>query len=200
MRSARKKKKYLTVKDLVIEFFKKHPNEDLEHGPVVDWVTARYKNLYHKPPRDPWRTIRGLYEKGFLIKVRKGVYRYDPQSVRELDLEDFSEEQKKAILERDDYKCVVCGRGVKDGVELHVDHIKPKSAGGKAVIENGQTLCSEHNLMKKKLKQTEAGKKMFIRLYNLAKKENLQEIKNFCEGVLEVYEKYKINSHIKWDK
>ncbi|MGP1515486.1 MAG: HNH endonuclease [Bacteroidales bacterium] len=25
---------------------------------------------------------------------------------------------------------------------MHVDHIKPKEFGGKAIIENGQTLCA----------------------------------------------------------
>ena len=43
--------------------------------------------------------------------------------------------------------------GKKDGVELHIDHIKPKDFGGEATIENGQTLCAQHNFIKKNLKQ-----------------------------------------------
>lgn len=74
-------------------------------------------------------------------------------------MQDFSERQKKEILARDDYRCVMCGRGLKDGVELHVDHIKPKDQGGEATIENGQTLCSIHNFQKKNYNQTETGKK-----------------------------------------
>jgi len=31
---------------------------------------------------------------------------------------------------------VICGRGKKDGVDLHIDHIKPKDFGGEATIEN----------------------------------------------------------------
>lgn len=194
----RKKKK--SIRDLLIEFFKKHPREDMSHGPVVDWVETRYKRLYDRKPRDTWRSIRNLHEKGFLIKVKKGVYRYDPEAVRHRDLDDFTTEQKGKILKRDGYKCVICGRGLKDGIELHVDHIKPRYLGGESTIENGQTLCAQHNLIKKKLKQTETGKKMFIRLYDLAKKERDKDLLKFCTAILETYEKYKINDHIIWKR
>lgn len=103
-------------------------------------------------------------------------------------------------MKRDGYKCVICGRGYREGVELHVDHIKPKYLGGKSTIENGQTLCAQHNFIKKTLKQTETGKKMFIRLYELAKSEGNEELRKFCADVLETYEKYNINSHIIWKR
>jgi 5-methylcytosine-specific restriction endonuclease McrA len=159
-------------------------------------VEDQYKKIYNKKPRDTWRSIRSLYEKGFLIKVEKGVYRYDPKMEKQTNLKDFTLEQKEVILKRDQYKCVICGKGKKEGVELHVDHIKPKSLGGKALIENGQTLCAQHNFIKKNLKQTETGKKMYIRLYELAKKEKNKELIKFCSEILEVYEKNNINGHI----
>lgn len=53
-----------------------------------------------------------------------------------------------AILARDNYHCVKCGRGVEDGVKLHVDHIIPVSKGGLSVPENLQTLCEDCNLGK----------------------------------------------------
>ncbi len=189
-----------SVKELVKEYFLKHPNQDLQHAPVVDWVEAKYKRLYGKKPRDTWRAIRNLHEAGCLIKVRKGVYRYDSEAVQQNELDEFTPKQKEAILKRDGYKCVICGRGIKDGVELQVDHIKPKSLGGKSTLENGQTLCAQHNFIKKTLKQTETGKKMFIRLYELAKKEGNEELLKFCTDVLEMYERHNINSHIVWDK
>ena len=85
-------------------------------------------------------------------------------------------------------------------VELQVDHIKPKEFGGKAIIENGQTLCAQHNFLKKTYKQTETGKKMFIRLYELAKIENDELLINFTRDILAVFEKYNINGHIEWKK
>lgn len=73
--------------------------------------------------------------------------------------EKFTEKQKQQILKRDGYRCVMCVRGVKDSFELHVDHIQPKDKGGKATIENGQTLCKTHLFRKKFYRQTEIQKK-----------------------------------------
>ncbi len=115
-------------------------------------------------------------------------------------MQNFTSKQKKEIFKRDDYQCVICGLGMKNGVELHADHIKSRAHGGESTIENGQTLCSTHNLMKKSFKQTETGKKMFIRLYDLAKKEKNKELKYFCEDILKIYHKHNINGHIQWKK
>jgi len=186
--------------ELIVEFFTNNPNRDIKHPEVVDWVTAEYKKRMGLVFRDPDRGIRSLSQKGFLVKVTKGVYRYDPDFVVKRDLEDFTPEQKKQIMERDGYKCVICGKGVADGVELQVDHIKPKDLGGRAVIENGQTLCAKHNFRKKNLGQTETGKKMFIRLYELSKSIGDNETADFCKQILEVFEKNGVNGHIEWKK
>ena len=193
-------KKPLIQESLIIEFFKKNSNRDIKHPEVVDWVVTTYKKRTGNVFRDPDRAIRKLSQSGFLIKIAKGIYKYDPNKVYKRDLEDFSAAQKEAILKRDGYKCVICGRGKKDGVELHVDHIKPKDLGGEATIQNGQTLCSQHNFIKKNFKQTETGKKMFIRLYDLAKSEKNEELKKFCADILETYKRYKINGHIIWKR
>ena len=94
----------------------------------------------------------------------------------------------------------MCGKGRANGVEIHADHIKPKDLGGKAILENGQTLCAQHNFLKKNLKQTETGKKYFIRLYKLAKKEKNKQLINFCSQILEVFENNNMNGHIEWEK
>ena len=187
-------------KDLIIEFFKKNPNRDVKHPEIVDWVVSTYKERTGNVFRDPDRAIRQLAQSGFLIKIAKGIYKYDPEKAYKRVLEDFTAAQKETILKRDGYKCVICGKGKKDGVELHIDHIKPKDFGGEATIENGQTLCAQHNFIKKNLNQTETGKKMFIRLYQLAKREKNEKLMNFCGDVLETYEKHDINGHIVWDK
>lgn len=181
-----------------MEFYKKNANRDIEHKEVVDWVTEAFKARTGKVFRDPDRQIRKLAQQGTLIKIRKGVYRYEPQAVNLRQLYDFTEAQKKQILKRDNYKCVVCGRGEKDEVELQIDHIKPKDQGGKATVENGQTLCGQHNYQKKVFKQTETGKRMFIRLYELARAEGSKDLMDFCAQVLEVYERNNINGHIEW--
>ncbi len=58
--------------------------------------------------------------------------RYIPKSVR------------VSVLNRDNYKCVFCGRSSKK-VELEVDHIVPFSKGGSNDISNLQTLCFDCN-------------------------------------------------------
>lgn len=186
--------------DLIKEYFINNPKRDIKHPEVVDWVVKEWKERKGEVFRDPDRGIRSLAQKGFLQKIKKGVYRYDPDFVVHRELEDFTQEQKEIIMKRDGYKCVICGRGREDGVELQVDHIKPKDFGGKATIENGQTLCAQHNFRKKNYGQTETGKKMFIRLYELAQKSKDKELISFCEEVLGVYVKHGINSHIKWSK
>lgn len=186
--------------NLIMEYFKKHPGRSIEHPEIVDWVVAEYKKRTGKVFRDPDRAIRKLSQEGQLIKIRKGVYKYDPDFVEDRRLKDFTPEQKETIFKRDGYKCVVCGRGKADGIEIHADHIKPRDLGGESTIENGQTLCAQHNFQKKNYKQTETGKKMFIRLYELAKKLNDKKLQKFCAGILTVYEEHDINSHIIWKK
>lgn len=194
------KKNNKSIRDLLIEFFKAHPKEDMSHGPVVDWVEMRYKKLYNKKPRDTWRSIRNLYEIGFLIKVEKGIYRYDPDVIKQKALADFTSEQKKQIFERDNYRCVQCGRRQKEGYELQADHRVPKDKGGKATVDNGQTLCSICNFRKKNYGQTESGKKMFIRLWESAAKIGDEKTIKFLERVLSAYEDFDINGHIEWKR
>ena len=185
---------------LLISYFINHPNESIPHPIVVDSVTKEYFDKTGKVFRDPDRGIRKLHQQGLLLKDEKGVYRYDPLSVSHRDLEDFKPAMKEEIFKNDGYKCVICGQGRANGVEIHVDHIKPKDLGGKATLENGQTLCSRHNFLKKNFKQTETGKKLFIKLYELAKSEGDEALEKFCVEILDVFEKNGINGHIVWER
>lgn len=186
-----------TISNLIMEYFQRNPKKDLKHLPVVDWVEEQYFKLYRREPQDTWREIRRLYQKGILIKVRNGVYRYDPDLIRHKELYEFSPEVKEAIFKRDKYRCVVCGRGRQDGVEIHADHKKPLDKGGTNTLANGQTLCSEHNLLKKNYSQTEFGKRFLIKLYKDAVRKNDENMVKFCKGIFDLYDKYRINKHIK---
>lgn len=186
-----------SISNLIMDYFHKYPNKNLKHGPVVDWVTEQYLEKNPDPPRDPWRAIRKLHQEGKLIKISKGVYRYDPDYVKEIELFDFPPKVKEDIFKRDNYKCVVCGRGRKYGVEICADHIRPKDKGGNNSFNNGQTLCTEHNLMKKNYSQTEAGKRYFIKIYKEASANGDDKMIKFCKEVFDIYDKYRINGHIK---
>ncbi|KAA9341139.1 HNH endonuclease [Larkinella humicola] len=53
------------------------------------------------------------------------------------------------VLARDNWTCCSCRRSAKEhGIVLHVDHIQPRSLGGKDEIENLQTLCLKCNIGK----------------------------------------------------
>jgi len=117
--------------------------------------------------------------------------------VKEVELFDFPSDVKEAIFKRDDYKCVVCGRGLKVGVEICADHIKPKDKGGDNSVDNGQTLCTEHNLIKKNYSQTEAGKRYFIKIYKQAVTDGHRRMIDFCKCIFKCYDLHKINGHIK---
>ena len=188
-----------SLSNLVLSFFEKRPYVELAHDDWVDEIMRQYEEVHGRVPRDPWRAARKLHEEGKLQKVKKGVYKYDPYLVYDANLEEFTEQQRQAIFARDNYRCVECGKGREHGVEIHVDHFKAKSKGGRAIIDNGQTLCAEHNFLKKKLNATESGKRLFIRLYEVSKADNYTKYINFSKAVLELYDAHDVNGHIEWD-
>ncbi|MEK6868134.1 MAG: HNH endonuclease signature motif containing protein [Nanoarchaeota archaeon] len=195
-----KNKEEMSQQALIMEYYKKNTKREIPHPEIVDWAVTEFKKRTGNVFRDPDRAIRKLAQEGQLIKINKGIYKYDPDFVHNRDLEDFTLAQREEIFKRDNYRCVVCGKGKAEGVEIQADHIKPKELGGKADVMNGQTLCAQHNFQKKYYKQTETGKRMFIRLYELAKNNKDKELIKFCEDVLHVYETNNINGHIVWKK
>jgi hypothetical protein len=148
---------------------------------------------------DSDRAIRKLHGDGFLEKVAKGQYMYNPDTSGKKEFDEFTQSEKNEILKRDGYKCVVCGLGRENGLDLHIDHIKPRSLGGQGTVENGQVLCAPHNFIKKNLSQTETGKKSFIRLLELVRLSpedaTTSQLENFLLEVLLVYDKYGIAHH-----
>lgn len=60
-----------------------------------------------------------------------------------------------AVLARDKWTCVSCGRKPEHGITLEVDHIKPRSKGGTDEISNLQTLCRKCNIGKSNKDQTD---------------------------------------------
>jgi 5-methylcytosine-specific restriction endonuclease McrA len=189
-----------TQADLIMEYFKAYPGRDIPHAEIVKWAYEEHQKRMDKPFADPDRTIRKLHQSGQLIKVKKGVYRYDPQYTQVRNLEDFTPAVREAIYKRDNYRCVICGLGRANGVEIHADHVKPKDKGGQATLENGQTLCAPHNFRKKNYNQTESGKRMFIRLYEAAESVDDKGMMAFCRDILKVYQKHDINGHIEWNE
>ena len=108
--------------------------------------------------------------------------------------EDFTPSPKAKILKRDEYRCVFCGYGEKEGFELYVEYIKPKDLGGRALIYNGQTIHSRHRSIGENFRG------LFGRSHKIAKKEKDKLLQTFCADILKVYAKHGINDHIEWKK
>ena len=54
----------MTQSDIILEYFKKNPNRNIEHPEIVDWVVAEYKKRTGNVFRDPDRAIRKLSQEG----------------------------------------------------------------------------------------------------------------------------------------
>ena len=198
------KKKRVSQKDFVKRYFLMQPGVEIPHKRSKKEIEEAWFGETGERMEDPDRMIRSLKDEGFLQKRGKGVYLYDPETSGVIELDDFTPAERELILERDGYKCVTCGLGRESGLELHIDHIKPRSLGGQGTLENGQTLCSRHNFIKKNYSQTETGKKSFIRLLELVQSQpedpNASDLESFLIDVLQVYEKHGIDGHIHWKR
>ena len=72
----------------------------------------------------------------------------DRRAANDAEHAKVTRQMRYEVMRRDGYRCVMCGRSARDGVRLHVDHIRSVSKGGKSVMGNLQTLCEDCNLGK----------------------------------------------------
>ena len=186
----------------VYSWFKKHPNRSIPHSESKAAIETSYRRLYGERLEDSDRAIRKLGQEGKLIREAKGVYRFDPTHRPKKSAHlGFDAETRAKILRRDGYRCVVCGLGTSDGVELQVDHRIPQDRGGRGTISNGQTLCGAHNYRKKNLNQLQFGRKLFEEWYKALmaiRKPDAEQTKlrGFCREVLALYKKHNIDGGI----
>lgn len=60
----------------------------------------------------------------------------------------LTRDMKAQVLMRDNYTCLCCGKSMRKGVSLEVDHIIPVAMGGRSAVSNLQTLCKQCNALK----------------------------------------------------
>ena len=78
----------------------------------------------------------------FVLKRGLGIWDY-----RMIDKDPVPDNLYYRVLKESQGKCALCGTS-KNERPLHVDHIIPRSKGGKTVYENLQALCQKCNLAK----------------------------------------------------
>lgn len=132
---------------------------------VVGWVKATFPKNRSEMKGLPWGLFYNKYkdnnfdaaaleEKISLlmgdedIKKKSGIYEYLlTGKEKHLNLRVFTPSQKTTLYERQKGICPYCKENftIKD---MHGDHIKPWSKGGKTELPNGQMLCGECNRKK----------------------------------------------------
>ena len=105
-----------------------------------------------------------------MSRKRRRAVKADLIQVDTVDLQDKIEQSVSVmpglrwqVFQRDDWRCVSCGKTVDEGARLEVDHIIPRSKGGKDELSNFQTLCRECNIGKSNRNQTDLRKRHMVK-------------------------------------
>lgn len=107
-------------------------------GKISDWA-----RVIRQLSQD--RVIKYKYVRSNNSYIIQNINDYTSSSKRS----GLTAKTKFKIRNRDGHLCQSCGKGVKDGVKLHVDHKIPIEWGGNNNESNLWTLCDECNLAKK---------------------------------------------------
>lgn len=93
------------------------------------------------PPSRGWAIIADLLDRGFLV-VHFGLVTGAPEPP--VDLGPAITGKRRAIFERDGWKCAYCG----SGENLSLDHVVPRARGGGDEPSNLRTACRSCNSSK----------------------------------------------------
>ena len=149
----------------------RNPRKDqIPQSDLLEELTRIWRQLGHRPSKIEWdnsdakysystyKTRFGGWVNACMALVEGGVVPETPpgQSNQLTEVTTAIPKERSrnvplkmrlAVLKRDDYKCVLCGRcpATHAGVALHLDHIVPYANGGETVKDNLRTLCEECN-------------------------------------------------------
>ena len=138
----------------------------LYYTSIINWVKTIFPKVRKEMKGLPWGDFYNEYHlnsydateleqriKELMIDdevtSNKGIYEYLLSgNEKTLNLRSFTEQQRRAMYERQNGKCPRCKRlnkPTKDKIwdisEMEADHITPWHAGGKTDISNGEMLC-----------------------------------------------------------
>jgi len=110
------------------EFYNKYKDDDLDSEEIEKRISALYEDIE--------------------LKNTKGIFQYIlTGDSKYLSLRTFEPHIKKTIYEKQEGKCKHCGKEFPLS-QMHADHIKPWSLGGKTTPDNCQILCQSCNSRK----------------------------------------------------
>ncbi|MCX7956871.1 MAG: HNH endonuclease [Endomicrobia bacterium] len=131
----------------------------IEHADVVDeeYKTYSFKDWFDISQYMKEHSAGFIYTPSFRIAIPEVI------ALRNYDKIHFEEPRltRKNIYEHYGYRCCYCGKKLTMD-KLNIDHILPKSRGGKTEWSNIVTSCIECNLKKGNRTPQEAGMKLQI--------------------------------------
>lgn len=161
-----------TGKDAIVQFMQAHrndPNADELWNyfeAVFDWVQRIFGASADKSMKGvPWGHLYNAHkgdnlDPAFLqaevkrlladseVQKKAGIYPYLLTGEEKyLNIRQFDSDVALSAYHAQGGKCAICGQA-KDFKDMHADHIKPWSRGGKTVRENCQMLCTPCNIKK----------------------------------------------------
>ncbi len=132
---------------------------------VIEWVKATFPNYRREMKGIAWGELYNAHKDEDLdakaleariailmadddVTKKRGIYSYVLDgNERNLSIRTFSDNQKREAYENQKGVCPACKKHFTIG-EMHADHIKPWSKGGKTLAENCRMLCADDNRIK----------------------------------------------------
>ena len=141
------KNKVLKIEKKLFESRIKNPVTEFEIS--VDLMLTNIQGSY-RTDKDDVFSERDIKELIRLVNQKQGSYftnRDIWDAICRVERGKVTNKMRFAIMARDGYRCVKCGRSGRH-FDLEIDHIIPIAKGGKSTYDNLQTLCHKCNVKK----------------------------------------------------
>lgn len=119
------------------------------HGKFIDEMRTDYENGMNSLSGSYQQVIDKLRSEKTVVHQSVVHERY--QSRGHVKRSNVSSGLRFKIMERDKFKCCICGRTASDGIKLEIDHKMPVAKGGTNDESNLHTLCDVCNAGKSDL-------------------------------------------------
>ncbi len=114
-----------------------HPVVNAKINLTIQYVSAQRRNVYSRTETYSVEQIESILHD---VEERRR-FKESKQYQRSI----MTPSLRYRVLQRDMFRCVLCGASSADGAKLEVDHIIPISKGGKTEFSNLRTLCQDCN-------------------------------------------------------
>jgi 5-methylcytosine-specific restriction endonuclease McrA len=132
---------YMDIEDELVDEIMLNIPTHFELVCYVQYTSPQGRNHYSRSQVYTTQQIKAA-----LIQIdNKRQYRQTEEFRRKTERAKVTPSLRYSVLQRDGFRCVICGRSAQDNISLEVDHIVPISKGGQTEYANLQTLCMDCN-------------------------------------------------------